>query len=676
VNLEARFNQLQTLDAGFRPGLGYLGVSSNGLTSLSTLNGANTPWLYMIDVSFNQLTSLQGVEAAPSLSAIAARGNQLASLADLAGNPRLDWLDVSSNQLTSFDDLPPNPPLAWLNASRNQIASLSGLAVAANLYLTRLDVSRNLLASVAEIASADRLYNLDIADNQVSDLAPLQGRMWQELGLANNPTGDVQSVLFQGNGMPGVVSVGPGQLPNLTVCSEKLFGTWMFSANGPEYGNLNGLRWFRFKQLRVSGAGISSLTALADAAAIYGSSVSRLALPGNMFSDLSPLGGVPMTWLDVSENAVEDISSVTSEHLASQFNPPTHGLQLLNLSANPVESLAPALGQTMYQEHFPPIGAIIFAEYELEQFGMTPEQAHNCLTFDAVVDVTDTPVAAAPEVGQLRAEGVKVRTEGTCSYCAGACVPPVQVAAPEVTGLTQEAAAAALEAARLTVGTVTLQCSDAVAAGLVISQDPAVGTIMDEGSGVALVVSLGPCTVPVTVPDVVGQPVSEAVATVQAAGLLIGTLTQSHSDTVPAGSVVRQNPAAGASVPPDTAVALVISLGASPAEGEGEPQVPLEERAQALLDGFCAADSDGNRHLSLAEAQAAQPGLTEDEFALLDANGDGELSKHELDEYLEGPCGCRGCHGGAPEWDRRLGEFSLLFLAMIGFGVIGQAARP
>ncbi len=683
-NLDARSNQLQTLDPGYRPALGFLGLSSNGLTSLATLNGANSPYLYIVDITFNQLSSLQGIEKLPSISAVAARGNQIGSLAALSQNARLNWLDISSNRIASFDDLPPNPPLSWLNASRNQITSLRGLAAAANLYLNRLDVSHNLLTSVAELGSVNKLYSaanlnmLDISDNQVSDITPLEGHNWQEIGLANNPTGDVQSVVF-GYGGAKIVSVGPGQLPSLKPFSYYPSNIQVINATGPEYGDLSVLPWMHLKQLRVTGAE-ANIAGLAKAVKLYASTIGRLGLPNTGLSDIAALSEIRVGWLDLSENNVADLSPVTSGYMPNTINETAIGIVRLNASSNPVASLAPALGGDFNREYFPPIGAQVFSEYEYEQFGMSPEQAHACVTSDPEIDVTNTPVATAPEVAQLRAEGVRVRTDGTCSYCQGACVPPQQVAVPTLAGLTQEAASAALVTAGLVTGDVTRQCSDAVAAGFVINSDPPAGTLLDAGASVALVLSLGPCTVTVAVPNVVGQSGSDAVAAIQSAGLAVGALTQQHSNTVAAGSVISQNPAAGASVAPGTAVALVISLGPTPpaegeveGEGEGEVQTPLADRAQALISGFAAADSNGDGQLSLAEAQISQPGLTAAEFSQLDRNGDGSLSKRELDAYLDGGHG-GGCHG-ASGWAKGLADLVVLILSLFGLGAIGNLIR-
>ncbi len=52
-------------------------------------------------------------------------------------------------------------------------------------------------------------------------------------------------------------------------------------------------------------------------------------------------------------------------------------------------------------------------------------------------------------------------------------------------------------------------------------------------------------SVPVPVPNVVGQTQAAAQAAITGAGLTVGTVTNQSSPTVPAGQVISQNPAAG-----------------------------------------------------------------------------------------------------------------------------------
>ncbi len=138
-------------------------------------------------------------------------------------------------------------------------------------------------------------------------------------------------------------------------------------------------------------------------------------------------------------------------------------------------------------------------------------------------------------------------------------VDPLPVTVPDVVGLTQAAAESAILAANLTVGAVTTANSDTVPAGQVISQNPLAGASVPPGTAVALVISLGPTNV--AVPNVVGLTQAAGESAILAANLTVGAVTTANSDTVPAGQVISQNPLAGASVPPGTAVALVISLG-------------------------------------------------------------------------------------------------------------------
>ena len=136
---------------------------------------------------------------------------------------------------------------------------------------------------------------------------------------------------------------------------------------------------------------------------------------------------------------------------------------------------------------------------------------------------------------------------------------PVLVTVPDVVGLSQSNAESAIVAAGLVVGVITTQNSDPVPAGDVISQDPVAGTSVAIGSGVDIVVSLGP--VLVTVPDVVGLSGSNAESAIVAAGLTVGGVTPQNSDTVPAGDVISQDPVAGTSVAVGSAVDIVVSLG-------------------------------------------------------------------------------------------------------------------
>src|SRR6266480_851823 len=126
--------------------------------------------------------------------------------------------------------------------------------------------------------------------------------------------------------------------------------------------------------------------------------------------------------------------------------------------------------------------------------------------------------------------------------------PPPTVPVPNVVGQMQAAAAIAITGAGLTRGAVAQQSSSTVASGSVISQSPAAGTSVANGSAFNLVVSSGaPAPTQVAVPNVVGQTQAAATSAITSASLTAGTVTQESSATVASGNVISQSPAAGTS---------------------------------------------------------------------------------------------------------------------------------
>jgi beta-lactam-binding protein with PASTA domain len=99
--------------------------------------------------------------------------------------------------------------------------------------------------------------------------------------------------------------------------------------------------------------------------------------------------------------------------------------------------------------------------------------------------------------------------------------------------------------------------SDTVAAGNVISTNPAAGAQPGCSTTVTYVLSLGPCTVP----NVVNQAEATATLNLVNAGFCLGTRTTTCSNTIAAGNVISTTPAAGATPGCGTCVAYVVSTG-------------------------------------------------------------------------------------------------------------------
>ena len=92
-----------------------------------------------------------------------------------------------------------------------------------------------------------------------------------------------------------------------------------------------------------------------------------------------------------------------------------------------------------------------------------------------------------------------------------------------------------------------------------------------DGDGVVTVNDARACVLQCTepscvtlVPNVVGAGQANAEAALLAASLAVGTITDVFSGSVPVGEVISQDPTAGARVPVNTAVDLVVSLGPEP----------------------------------------------------------------------------------------------------------------
>src|SRR5437879_1337262 len=193
------------------------------------------------------------------------------------------------------------------------------------------------------------------------------------------------------------------------------------------------------------------------------------------------------------------------------------------------------------------------------------------LTAGTVTMQSSTTVASGSLISESPAAGTSVASASAVNLVVSSGAPaPGQVAVPNVVGETEAAATSAISAAALTVGAVTQQSSTTVASGNVISQSPAAGTGAASGAAVGRDVSSGaPAPGQVAVPNVVGQTQAAATSAISGAGFTVGAVAQESSTTVASGSVISQNPAAGADSASGSAVDLVVSTGGGASSGAG-----------------------------------------------------------------------------------------------------------
>ena len=118
------------------------------------------------------------------------------------------------------------------------------------------------------------------------------------------------------------------------------------------------------------------------------------------------------------------------------------------------------------------------------------------LVVGTVTTAYSDTVAAGYVISQDPVAGTEVAPGSAVDLVVSLGLEPLPVTVPLVEGLLQSVAEADIVAAGLVVGTVTTAYSDTVALDHVISQSPAAGVSVPEGSAVDLMVSLGPAPVP------------------------------------------------------------------------------------------------------------------------------------------------------------------------------------
>ncbi len=184
------------------------GTHPADLTPLATL-----PKLQTLRLGGCDLTDIDGLAGAPALRDLTIRDNAIADISVLGGMERLQHLDAVNNLIVDLAPLAPHELLMTLRLDNNSIVSLEPLAGAG--WLSELSVDQNplqglqgledlelgdLSAEAAGLTSLvavapTRLRFLRIADNHVTDLAPLAGHTWlQEVHATGNDISSLASI--------------------------------------------------------------------------------------------------------------------------------------------------------------------------------------------------------------------------------------------------------------------------------------------------------------------------------------------------------------------------------------------------------------------------------------------------------------------------------------------------
>jgi len=136
------------------------------------------------------------------------------------------------------------------------------------------------------------------------------------------------------------------------------------------------------------------------------------------------------------------------------------------------------------------------------------------------------------------------------------------VPTPNVIGLNVDQARQQLASSGLSLTVGGEAFSETIPPQSIVSSDPMAGAGVREAGTIDVIVSKGPERY--AVPDVRGQTQAAATSALDAAHLIVGSVTEDYDDKAAAGTVARSIPKAGTSAKPGAAVDLVISTGPKP----------------------------------------------------------------------------------------------------------------
>ncbi len=185
--------------------------------------------------------------------------------------------------------------------------------------------------------------------------------------------------------------------------------------------------------------------------------------------------------------------------------------------------------------------------------------------FNVVVEETVTNEADPGTIIKQDPEGEKEVTEAVTEIKVTVSGGLETVMMPDISDMTyQEANRCLRDHGLKPVAPPEYANHDTIEEGKIISYTPHKDIEVPKNTEVNMVVSLGPKSEPVTMPELVGMTESLALSTIDMYKLKQGQIRQEYDDAVEAGKVVSQYPLFNTEVTEGTEVNLIISLGPDP----------------------------------------------------------------------------------------------------------------
>lgn len=156
---------------------------------------------------------------------------------------------------------------------------------------------------------------------------------------------------------------------------------------------------------------------------------------------------------------------------------------------------------------------------------------------------------------------------------------------PRITGFTLDSVEKLIRDYGFEIGVKTNEVNDAPV-NTVIKQLPEANEMAEAGTKIDIVVSLGPQDKKVTVPKLVGLSQSTAISTISSSGLVLGSINQEYSKTVPENDVITQSIESGEIVSQGTTIDITISIGPEIEIIETEKETTIPETQENPVISF------------------------------------------------------------------------------------------
>ncbi|HPX70150.1 MAG TPA: Stk1 family PASTA domain-containing Ser/Thr kinase [Bacillota bacterium] len=167
--------------------------------------------------------------------------------------------------------------------------------------------------------------------------------------------------------------------------------------------------------------------------------------------------------------------------------------------------------------------------------------------------------------------------------------------APNLLEMSLTKAIRTIESYGYVFGGSTEEYNEEVAKGLVISQNPAVGSEMADGGIITLVVSLGSENAEEVGVDLIGMNLDDALYRLKDLGYERGDVNSVVSATIPRGVIISTNPGPGVEIEEGVKVDIVVSMGSDVTLGPVEvidPDAPIEPVVPDVPDNSDGDTSD------------------------------------------------------------------------------------